>query len=63
MAEQPALLMGAQVFSADGHHVGKIIELLTDEFIVAAGLLGGVILPSMSSVGMVRELLSVVLLS
>ncbi|HKD76534.1 MAG TPA: hypothetical protein VKB76_13610 [Ktedonobacterales bacterium] len=46
MAEQPApdlpaaLTMGAQVYSADGHHVGKVIELLTDEFIVAAGLLG-----------------------
>ncbi len=38
MAEQPA--MGAQVYSADGHHVGKVIELLTDEFIVASGLLG-----------------------
>lgn len=29
--------VGAQVFTADGHDAGKVIEALTDEFIVEAG--------------------------
>lgn len=33
----PAVQKGAQVFSKDGHAVGHVIEVLTDEFIVEEG--------------------------
>jgi hypothetical protein len=37
MAEQQAIHIGAQVFTSDGHEVGKVIETLTTEFLVEGG--------------------------
>ena len=36
-AGHPSIQLGAQVFSKDGHAVGKVIEVLTDEFLIEEG--------------------------
>ena len=39
-SEHPSIHLGASVFTKDGHDVGKVVEVLTDEFLVEAGHMG-----------------------